>query len=452
MVLTSKLTKNNRPGFSLISKLLLLGCLLLSSSFSPPKTRSYAVATVVIDAGHGGHDSGCLGGKVKEKDVALSVALKLGNFIEEHFPDVKVIYTRKTDVFVELHERAAIANNARADLFICIHCNSACYYDKKKKKDVCNGDIEGAETWVMGLHKSEANLEVAKRENEVVLLEKDYTRQYDGFDPNSPEANIIFSLYQNTFLDQSLKLASTVQQELRLKGRASRGVKQAGFLVLFKTAMPSILIETGFLSNPWEQRYLGSEKGQREVAQGIFNAFKSYKNSVEASGIRSNDVKEENAAPEEKSSVGSNDTATNEIPVSKQPEVEISKPAEKEPEKKEPEKEKIEQVVNTPVKVEKAKPAASIPQKQELSFGVQFLSSPEKLPRNSPKFKGLKNVSEDKEKGVYKYVEGKVNTMDEAIVLQDAVRKKGFKDAFVVAYLNNKKISIKEAREILQKK
>jgi N-acetylmuramoyl-L-alanine amidase len=249
---------------------------ITSSSFNPP-VKHYALTRVCIDAGHGGHDSGCISGKAKEKDVALGIALKLGKYIENHFPEVKVIYTRKTDVFVELHERAAIANNAKADLFICIHCNSACYRDKKKRKDVCNEETNGVETWVMGLHKSEANLEVSKRENEVVMLEKDYSKKYDGFDPNSPEANIIFSLYQNAYLDQSLRMASLVQGEVVRKGREDRGVKQAGFLVLFKTYMPSVLIETGFLTNPAEAKFLTSEKGQDAMALSVFNAFKSYK-------------------------------------------------------------------------------------------------------------------------------------------------------------------------------
>ena len=187
-------------------------CLLLffvlGSSFMPLRKGHYAVTKVVIDAGHGGHDVGCLGRNGgREKDVALAVALKLGKYIETHFKDVQVIYTRKTDVFVELHERAAIAYNANANLFICVHCNSACYRDKRMKREICSEEAFGAETWVMGLNKSEANLEVSKRENEVVLMEKDYSAKYDGFDPNSPEANIIFSLYQNTFLDQSLKFA-----------------------------------------------------------------------------------------------------------------------------------------------------------------------------------------------------------------------------------------------------
>ena len=436
--MASKLTKKYRPGLPFVGKLLAIGCLLISTSFTPFKSRPYGVTKVVIDAGHGGHDSGCLGKNVKEKDVALGVALKLGKYIEDHFPDVKVIYTRKTDVFVELHQRAAIANNARADLFICIHCNSACYYNKKKKKDVCNEEILGAETWVMGLHMSEANLEVSKRENEVVLLEKDYTKQYDGFDPNSPEANIIFSLYQNTFLDQSLKLASSVQQELKAKGRPSRGVKQAGFLVLYKTAMPSILIETGFLSNPAEAKYLDSEKGQQEVAHGIYNAFKSYKSAIESSGIKQEKIEQESSSQSGDSTPAVKSSGNE------------SKPDSGEGKENNTESPKEDKVVVPNIPKENDK--TTVDSDESLMFGVQILISPSKIVKGSSKFKGLKEVREEKEKGMYKYVYGEVQGMSEAVELQDEMRVKGFKDAFVVAYLNNKRISIKEARERLKKK
>ncbi|HRH66536.1 MAG TPA: N-acetylmuramoyl-L-alanine amidase [Bacteroidia bacterium] len=438
--MASKLTKKYRPGLPFIGNLLAIGCLLISSSFSTIKSRPYGVTTVVIDAGHGGHDSGCLGNNVKEKTVALGIALKLGKYIEEHFPDIKVIYTRKTDVFIELHERAAIANNARADLFICIHCNSACYFNKKKKKELCNEEILGAETWVMGLHMSEANLEVSKRENEVVLLEKDYTKQYDGFDPNSPEANIIFSLYQNTFLDQSLKMASAVQQELKSKGRPSRGVKQAGFLVLYKTAMPSILIETGFLSNPSEAKYLGSDKGQQEIAHGIYNAFKSYKSGIESSGIKQETTEIEQssptgdtAGPPTKKNINDAKNDGDTKPVVKDTQV-----AEVKPKDVEPVKDKTDAVESNT--------------NENLSFGVQILISPTRIEKSSKKFKGLQNVREEKGNGVYKYITGDLASMNDAVNLQDEMRTKGFKDAFVVAFLNNKRISIKEAREMLKKK
>ncbi|MBK7430486.1 MAG: N-acetylmuramoyl-L-alanine amidase [Bacteroidetes bacterium] len=408
-----KLNKKKLLPFYLLRIVVFTSTILILSSFNPPKTKPFGITRVVIDAGHGGHDSGCLGKKSKEKDIALDIALKLGEAISEKFPDVKVIYTRKTDVFIELNERTNIANNAKADLFICIHCNSACYYNKKKKKEECNEATSGVETWVMGLHMSEANLEVSKRENDVVLLEKDYTKKYDGFDPNSPEANIIFSLYQNTFLDQSLKLASHIQQEMKVKGRSGRGVKQAGFLVLYKTTMPSVLIETGFLSNVDEEKYLSSEKGQDETANAIFKAFKSYKHSVET-GRSENEgsVKD----PE--------DTAD-----SKNVKEDV-KP----------------QVTDDTVD-------STVPEKDtDFFWAVQFYVSQVKMSKTSSKFKGLKDIREVKEGKTYKYTTGEIEDQDDAVNLQSKVRKLGFKDAFVVGFSNGKKVSYKEAVEISKQK
>lgn len=231
----------------------------------------YKIKTIVIDAGHGGHDVGCLGIHSKEKEVTLALALKTGKMIEENFPDVKVIYTRKTDVFIGLMERANIANKAKADLFISFHCNA----NKNKA-------AYGAETYAMGLHVSEANLSVAKRENEVILLEDNYEKNYDGFDPSSTEAYIIFSLYQNVNIDKSLYLASKVQEQFTTKlKRYNRGVKQAGFIVLYKTNMPSILIESGFLTNKAEEEFLTSTEGQDNIAKSVYLAFKTYKEDLE---------------------------------------------------------------------------------------------------------------------------------------------------------------------------
>jgi N-acetylmuramoyl-L-alanine amidase len=232
----------------MILRFIILSILLgfgLNNSFAKI-AGPYKVKTVVIDAGHGGHDIGCSGIHSYEKDVTLALALQTGKLIEENFPDVKVIYTRKTDVFISLLERANIANKAKADLFISFHCNA----NKNKA-------AYGAETYAMGLHVSEANLNVAKRENEVILLEENYERNYDGFDPTSTEAYIIFSLYQNVNIDKSLYLASKVQEQFTQKlKRYNRGVKQAGFIVLYKTNMPSILIESGFLTNKAEEEFL----------------------------------------------------------------------------------------------------------------------------------------------------------------------------------------------------
>lgn len=222
--------------------------------------------TVVIDAGHGGKDPGTMGSKSKEKDVVLSVALKLGALIEKGFPKVKVLYTRKTDVFIELNRRAEIANEAKADLFISIHANSAV------------SSVRGVETFVMGLNSSKSNLEVAQRENAVITYESDYSEKYEGYDPHSAESFIIFSLMQNEFLNQSLEFASVVQgQFTKAVKRRNRGVKQAGFLVLYKTAMPSVLIELGFLTHGQEEKFLLSKDGQEKMAKAIYTAFSEYK-------------------------------------------------------------------------------------------------------------------------------------------------------------------------------
>lgn len=250
--------------------IIFLGCVTLLMSFGIKERASYKIKTVVIDAGHGGHDHGCKGAGSKEKDIALKIALKLGKFIEQNYPDVKVIYTRKTDEFVELHERAEIANRNHADLFICIHINAG------------SKVAQGTETYVMGLHKSEDNLAVSKRENESILLEKDYKTQYEGYDPNSPESNIIFSLFQNTYREKSLIFASKVQFQLSEQAkRFDRGVKEAGFIVLWKTTMPAVLIECGFLSNPKEEKYLITDKAHEVLSKSIFDAFKEYKIDME---------------------------------------------------------------------------------------------------------------------------------------------------------------------------
>jgi N-acetylmuramoyl-L-alanine amidase len=234
---------------------------------------NFRVKTIIIDAGHGGKDPGAVNGKTYEKDIVLSIALKLGKLIKNNMKDVRVIYTRDTDEFIELHDRANIANKNKANVFISIHCNT--------------GPLEkmiGTETYAMGIEKNNSNLEVSKRENSVVILEENYLAKYDGFDPNSPEGNIIFSLYQNAYLDQSLTLASKVEKYMKIKAnRNSRGVKQAGFLVLWKTAMPSILIETGFISNPDERKYLCSDSGRTNIANSVYRAFKEFKSELEFS-------------------------------------------------------------------------------------------------------------------------------------------------------------------------
>lgn len=238
----------------------------------PSQPAVYKLSKVVIDAGHGGKDPGALGRKSYEKNITLAIALKLGKYIKENIPDVQVIYTRKTDEFIELYQRGDIANKAKADLFISIHCNSN-----------PNKAIMGAETYVMGLHTDEKNMEVAMKENAVISLESDYTLHYEGYDPNSVESFILFSLMQNTYLEQSLEFASLVQDQFRNRAhRKDRGVRQAGFIVLWRTTMPSVLIEAGYLSNATEERYLMSDEGQSLIASAIFRAFRDYKAEIES--------------------------------------------------------------------------------------------------------------------------------------------------------------------------
>ena len=247
--------------------------LVVLGAFNNTGIKSYKIRKVVIDAGHGGYDPGCLGNFSKEKDIALSLALELGKLIKQHMQDVEVIYTRQKDEFVTLHKRANISNKNNADVFISIHCNA-------KPKET---HAYGTETYVMGLHATKHNLAVAQRENAVILMEDNHQKNYPGFDPKLPESYILFSLYQNAYNNYSLKLAQNIENQFKSKvGRESRGVKQAGFLVLWKTTAPSVLVEIGFITHPQEEKYLNSKLGKTCIASGIFRALLEYKNEVEA--------------------------------------------------------------------------------------------------------------------------------------------------------------------------
>ncbi|MES1225472.1 MAG: N-acetylmuramoyl-L-alanine amidase, partial [Bacteroidota bacterium] len=401
-------------------------CIFVFSSLSlNSRKRSTGVKTVVIDAGHGGHDPGCHGKKGKEKDVTLSVALKLGKLISDNNPDVKVVYTRDKDEFIELHERANIANRNHADLFISIHCNSG------------KGNAYGVETYSMGLHRTADNLDVAKRENESVLLEKDYKSNYEGFDPNSPEASIIFTLYQNAFLDQSLTIASLVQDEFRESDkRFDRGVKQAGFLVLVYTAMPSILIETGFLTNMDDEKIMITDKGQQKIAESIYRAFRKYKGDVEG------DKNPGSIQKEEKKSFNTDEKPKDNLyhkPVTTPVPVEmVPKKDSVVVEKKETDKEKEEvKIIQTPTQ--------NNPDPQAVIFKVQLASSDKKIPLTSTQFKNIEDVSEYKENGLFKYTTGNFDDSNEAIKAQKAMRERGFKEAFVVAFRAGKRMNMKDA-------
>ncbi len=246
----------------------------LFMGFQPTGERApeFKLRTVVIDAGHGGRDPGALGSFSKEKDITLKVALQVGKYIEEYLPDVKVIYTRQSDVAVDLKERPNIANRNRADLFISIHCNAA-----------SNKSAYGTETFVMGTKNFEANFDIVKRENSVILLEDNYEENYEGFDPTSPESYIMFNIMQKAFLSNSLSLASKIEGDFTSRvNRHSRGVKQAPLYVLWTTSMPSVLVELGFISNANEERYLNSKDGQTYLASAIYRSVKAYKEEIES--------------------------------------------------------------------------------------------------------------------------------------------------------------------------
>lgn len=399
--------RTNKPFFSLFIAISLFLCVT-----STGNAQDKHVRTVVIDAGHGGKDSGCLGSFSKEKDIALAVALQLGKLIEEHFSDVKVVYTRKTDVFVELYNRAQIANKANADLFICIHVNAG------------GAAAHGAETFVMGLHKTETNLAVAKRENEAILLEDNYEHQYEGFNLNTPEGNIIFSLYQNKFLNQSLTFAAFCQKYFREYAlRYDRGVKQAGFLVLVYTAMPSVLIETGFATNPDDEKFLTDKNGQLQMAESIFQAFVDYKKSVEKSGfaglkkpfIPSKSIKKEGNSKEE--------------------------PKKEETKKEEPKKEETSLTTNN----------TSIKSESGIIFKVQFMSSKNKVQESAPELKNIPKVSVVYSDNWYRYFAGNETSLESIQEVKKIVVNQGYKDAFIVAYQNGQRISVQEALDILKK-
>ena len=249
----------------------LLAVVFTLSSFTTLDVYTSEFDTIVIDAGHGGKDPGCSGKLAREKDVNLDISLKVGKLLKDSMPYLNIVYTRSDDKFIELHDRAGIANKKAADLFISIHSNSG------------PTGMHGTETYCMGLHKSEQNLEVAKRENASILYEKDHDKKYEGYDPNSPQSYILFSLYQNAFLNNSLLLAHKIEEEFKNHNkRHSRGVKQAGFLVLWKTSMPSVLVETGFLTDVTEDEYLATEDGRMKTAISIYNAIKEYKQELDA--------------------------------------------------------------------------------------------------------------------------------------------------------------------------
>ena len=374
-----------------VFKILLCGLLFLTPLVSLQAQDVDDVSRirrVVIDAGHGGKDPGAISrnGKYKEKNITLSVALELGELIKSNFPDIKVIYTRSTDKYVELSERAAIANRNKADLFISIHVNSA-----------KSTQARGTETFVMGTHKSEANFEVCKLENSVIVIEEDYEKKYEGFNPGSPESYIIFSLLQNVHQEQSIKYAAQVQgQFARGPISVNRGVKQGGLLVLWKTTMPAVLTELGFISNPKDCAVLVTKKGQEQFARGLFNAFVAYKKDFEKTrreeGSGRNVAAAEKAAPVQKSAPAAQ---------------------------------------NAP-----AQGAVAAPKAVDEFYAVQILSVGKVLGKNAYDLKGRKDSHYIKAGKLYKYYVGRYASRKEAAAALPGIRK-SFPGAFVIHIKDN---------------
>ena len=372
-----------------------LGLLLLAALFVNPlfaddkKKKNNKIRTIVIDPGHGGKDSGTMGTKrytQYEKHIALDISLKLGNYIKEAFPDIEIIYTRKTDVFLELRERTELANEKNADLFISVHCDG-----------FTNPNPSGASVFVMGMSKLKANMDVAMRENSVMYLEDNFKEKYDGFDPKSPESYIVFSLMQNTFLDQSISIAEKIEDEFANRAkRKSRGVKQAPFYVISRANMPSILIEAGFLTNPKEEDFLNTELGKDHIASAIFRGFRRYKESVDGANIIELDM----SAVKEKEII--------KIPT-------------------------LKKEINT----------SKVEYKVQIGTYLKSMLS-------EKSFMNL-NAYEEIINGTYKYYVGNAYNKASADIVKIKMREKGFKGAFVVAFYQDKRISMQEALDLQTK-
>ena len=372
---------------------------------------------VVIDAGHGGHDTGTQGTgrmKKKEKDIALAVAKLVASKLKQ-IKDIKPILTRKTDVFLELYQRAEIANKNKADLFISIHCNA----NKNSRAD-------GSETFVLGVHRNKDNLEVAKRENAVIKLESDNKLHYEGFDPAHPETFIGLTLMQEEFLDQSIMLASLIQKQYkkRIKHSKDRSVQQAGFAVLRLTYMPSVLTEIGFLTNPKEEKFLNTKTGQNQIATAIANAIVQYKNYINynTSGLKSQGQKTVSKKTIKATTVSQNTT----------------KKVIKQTRTITPKKEKIKKTLQTKRPIQKAVVYKNV------IFKVQLLAVQRKIPLLPENFRGLKDLSMRKEGNLYKYFAGHTSDFDEILNVKGEARYKSFNNAFIVAFVKGKRVPLSE--------
>ncbi|MGN0282091.1 MAG: N-acetylmuramoyl-L-alanine amidase [Prevotella sp.] len=366
--------------------------------------------TLVIDAGHGGHDAGALGAWSKEKTINLNVALAFGRYVEKYCPDVNVVYTRKTDVFVTLIERANIANRNKADLFISIHTNAL----PKGKQ------ARGLETYTLGMHRANDNFDVAKRENSVILYEKDYQQHYEGFDPNSSESYIMFEFMQDKNMEQSVELAKFVQRRTcAAANRPDKGVKQAGFLVLRETSMPSCLIELGFITTPAEEQILNSADNIDALGYGIYQAFVDYRNKYDKRITVPFEVPERQKIAEPRPVVEKSPTPNGE----EQKEME-QKPTEQKP---------AEQKGNN-----------SETQSSAPVFKIQILTSPTLIKNGDKRFKGLDDVDHYKDGSTYKYTVGASENYNEIYQLRKTIVEK-FPQAFIVAFKDGQRTDVQEA-------
>lgn len=389
-----------------ITYIVLLGLFCSTAVLAQTVASAQKPFVVVIDAGHGGKDPGAVGRVAQEKTLNLNVALLLGQMLEQQ-PGVQVYYTRQTDVFLTLQERADFVNKHNADLFICIHTNSA--------KSTA---AKGAETFVLGIDddKMAGNLDVAMRENSVMLLEDNYATTYQGFDPSSVDSYIMFELLQNQYLDQSITFATWVQEQFtNVLHLNDRGVRQAGFWVLHKSACPSVLVEMGFVSNPEEERFLASSEGKQKIAQAIYAAFVNYKSHLDrrtygaVAASAAADKPADEVAPAASAALATPDEPAVEPVVSEVP------------------------VATAPSPV----------------YRVQIFSTTRVLQAGDPTFKGLRGCTYTQDGGFYKYAYGEATTYEEALALQREVKAK-FADCFIIAFLDGVQIRVAEARAMQQ--
>lgn len=434
-----------------ITALLLLAMVLTSFEKNNEPERNDGKYVVVLDAGHGGHDPGNLGNGYLEKNIALNIVLKIGEILETN-PNIKVIYTRKNDTFVDLYVRGEIANKANADLFVSVHCDSH------------SSDAHGAGTFVLGLHANKQNFEIAKKENSVIYLEDNYEDRYADYDINSPESIIGLTIMQEEFLDQSIALAKMIQDNFsgKLK-RTNRKVKQAGFIVLHQTFMPSVLVETGFLTNKTEGAYLNSKKGQSQMGTAIAKAILNYKNGVRANVLETSqqpsspEVVVENEGDLKNVDVLQKDD--NKLVLSKNPssneEVEKKIEPEKTVVKDVPKAEKVVETVveEAPSKDAGAKEEKSTPIKKivkpkntvNIIFKVQLMASAKYLDLKPGNFNGLGRLSREPFKNMYRYMYGITNSYEEAKMLKSNADLKGYTTSYIVAYKDRERIPVAEA-------